>query len=308
MTPAGASLTLLVIAFIGTAAAAQTPEHDRPLGEWLNVAEDMFEQVMSPTQQQKEKLERVEISMAEEKQVGEEMYQEFLGQSGLSRFRIVSTDRHPDVRYLQALCQQIQPLMEQHERYSVINVHLAKSNTTDARSFPGGCVVVTTGMLEFAQSEAEVVGILAHELSHIDRGHQLERIRTMKLAEETYAEGNTDWREMAAGGALLAKHFGRPYRPDQEEEADRDAVQWMFELGYNPLEMAGLFARFSEQKEGDSAPLPQFVRSHPYFVDRQQAVSGLYRQLIAGHPDRALYVGRENLQRRVPRSQRVYAE
>ena len=67
-------------------------------------------------------------------------------------------------------------------------VFWADSKETDARAFPGGSIVVMRGLVEFAQSEAALVGVLAHELSHIDHGHQLRQARAMKLAKRGWSE------------------------------------------------------------------------------------------------------------------------
>lgn len=282
---------------------AQSPADDGPVERWIGLADEMFDHVMEPTEAQQERLEQVEISVAEEQRVGRSMMDEFLQQSHL-HVRTYGRDAH----YLQTLVEQVKPLMENSQRYRSITVFVATSKTTDARSFPGGRVVFTTGMLDYAQSEAEVAGILAHELSHIDRGHQLERLRTTKLAEETFTSGGTTWQEMAFSGQTIAKLFARPYRPEQEAEADLDAARWLFELGYDPNEMANLFARFGQRDRRKVFPTPQFVRSHPYYSDRQQAVSRLYDELHEKHPERELYVGRQNLRERVPRSEKEFGE
>jgi predicted Zn-dependent protease len=281
---------------------SQSPR-ERPLGQWTNVAEEMFDRFMVPTEGEQQRLEEVEVDFEEENKVGEQMRDDFFQQS-----RLIVKTHGRDADYLSALAGQIKPLMANADRYEKIQVYVAKSEATDARAFPGGHVVFTIGMLDYAQSEAEVVGILAHELSHIDREHQLERLRTTKLAEATFHGDHISWHEMATSGQMLAKQFGRPYRPDQEEQADLDAAAWLFELGYDPREMANLFARFGKRDRVKVFPMPQFVRSHPYYADRQLAVSRVYDELREKHPDRVLYVGQQNLRQRIPRSERAFRE
>ena len=83
--------------------------------------------------------------------------------------------RGKDVTYLRELVASIQPLLVNRQRYPTIQVLLADSPQIDARSFPGGSLVFCRGLLDSAGSEAALVGIIAHELVHLDRGHVLAR-------------------------------------------------------------------------------------------------------------------------------------
>ena len=69
--------------------------------------------------------------------------------------------------------------MNHARRYRQVQVYVADSSEVDAQSIPGGCLVFHRGLLDVAESEAARVGIIGHELSHLDRRHQLKPIQQM---------------------------------------------------------------------------------------------------------------------------------
>ena len=139
--------------------------------------------------EQKQALERIEIPWQEEEQFGRQAAERFLADLRRQGVRVVS--RGKDVEYLRSLLETIRPQMQRADRYRHLTVMIAESPGTDARCFPGGIVVVFRGMLECAQNEAALVGVLGHELSHVDHGHQLRYLKSMKLSQSTFG---TRWR------------------------------------------------------------------------------------------------------------------
>jgi predicted Zn-dependent protease len=155
-----------------------------------------------------------------------------------------------------------------------------------------------------------LVGIVGHELSHLDRGHQLARVRRMKLAERTFSSGDRSLspEEFFAAGTTVLRAWTRPFQPEDEVEADRDGATWAYRTGYDPREMARLFENLQRRQAADRIPLPDFLRSHPLPLDRHGAIMGLYQELQREQPSQDLYVGRENLRRRVAHVRRESSE
>jgi predicted Zn-dependent protease len=273
-------------------------------GQFEQFFEEFFRSADAPEQQ--ERLSRVEISYADEARFGRQAFEQSLEQ--LRQQGITVTDRGKEVKYLRALTAQLRPLMQNADRYRTIEVWVFDSEVTDARSFLGGWIIVSSGLLDFAESEAAIVGVLAHELAHIDRGHQLGLLRRWKLAEQTLTNRRSRPEDWIATGVSFASLFARPFRPEQEAEADADAVRWMTEIGYEPLELARLFEQWQERDGDRAALMPGFLRTHPLPLERREAVQR--EMLQAGGRRRAapLYRGRENLKRRIPRSERSFRE
>jgi len=165
-------------------------------------------------------------------------------------------------------------------------------------------------MLNAAQSEAAIVAVLGHELSHIDRGHQLRHLKSMKLAQQTFAgrNGAVNFEQMMGNTMFIAQSFARPFRPEHESEADSDGVAWAYRKGYDPIEFAKLFLRWGRRDDGRSQNLPAFFRTHPYHRDRYDAVVAQLKELKRTDPRDDLYIGQKNLIELVPRSKRKYDE
>ena len=267
---------------------------------------DMFHNMFRDTPEDRELLENVPISAAEEEQFGRQMFDQTV--AGLRRQGISVSDRGRDAQYLQRLTSELRPRMTHARRYRAIQVWVADTDLTDARSFPGGRILVSRGLLDFAESEAAMVGVLAHELSHIDRGHQLELPRRFKLAQQTVTADNFQPEQFFQSGKLFAGFFARPFRPEQETEADADAVRWTMANRYDALELAHFFQRLQQRDGAAPANVPSFLRSHPLPADRERAVQQLVDPLRGPQRGEVEYRGRENLRRRLPRSRRQFAE
>ena len=72
--------------------------------------------------------------------------------------------------------------------------------------------------------------------------------------------------------------------------------------------MAGLFARLHQRDNDPKIPFASFFRTHPYSDDRSNAILRQYDELQAADPREKLYRGKENLARRIPRSQQEFPE
>ena len=107
--------------------------------------------------------------------------------------------------------------------------------------------------------------------------------------------------EMLKVGQLMMKSFMTPFGSELEKEADLDGASWCFELGYDPLEMAQVFRRLHERDQGRQVPLPSFLRSHPFHIDRFKAIQDERNRLVKTNPDRELVIGKANLRQRKPR-------
>ena len=251
-------------------------------------------------------LDQIKVSRRQEKQIGESQFANFRKSLRGKGVRLLRRGR--DVEYLRQLVEVLHKQMTHRDRYPDFAVYLAKTKSPDARAFPGGIIIVTAGMIELAETEAALAGVLAHELSHIDRGHQLDRYRRLAVAQEGFQGGRFSLAEMFTRGRLMINAFARPFRPEQESEADADAARWTLRSGYSPLEFARLFDRFANRGPRQAAQVMAFLRSHPPHRQRLAAVAQVAATEARqrGIDLTELYVGRENLQRRIPRHRRAF--
>ena len=265
--------------------------------------EKMFDQFFGEdSEADRETLRKIQISVEDERRLGEEMLE--AGLADLKRQGITVLSKGRDVEYLQSLVETLQPYMKHHDRYPKIRVLFAQSSRCDARSCPGGTLLFFEGLLDTAGSEAALAGIVGHELSHLDRGHQLLPLKRMKLMEQTSSKG-FDPETFFRQGPWMIKLKARPFRPEDERDADRDGAAWAYAAGYDPREMAKLFLRQSKKHKEIELPggFPNYFRTHPYSRDRHREIMKQFVGLQKKQPMKSLFIGEENLKQRRSRKQ-----
>jgi len=156
---------------------------------------------------------------------------------------------------------------EDKNLFSNIGYHVGiiKNNDIGAVSAPGGYILITTGLLKACRCEAELAGVLAHEIAHISRSHGLSILRKkMKKGMPTAflkaaSGGDSDMLSSAIGALTGYTTFA--YGRGEEFEADRYGAQIMYRTGYNPHAFVDFV---SSLKSGKS----KAYKSHPSSRDR----------------------------------------
>jgi predicted Zn-dependent protease len=253
-----------------------------------------------------ESLAKVEVSAAEEARLGKQGLEAAEQQFAARGAKLVT--RGKEVEYLSRIVEMVRPLMENSTRYHKLHVYLIDSDEPEAYSLPGGHVLFSRGLVDAAQCEAALVVTAGHELAHIDRGHLLRRTRQWKLAQESFQPGQAASPErLMQMMSLMPRLFQRPFGPEEELEADRDGIRWAFELGYDPRAVQLVFDALEAKGKNGPAGLPAFLRTHPASAERHENLKTTFQKLAA-NKDKQLYVGRENLERRLTRRQREFKE
>lgn len=141
--------------------------------------------------------------------------------------------------------------------------------TINAFAIPGGHIYMYTGLLKAAESEAEVVGVLGHEVAHVTRRHVaqqlvamygLDTVTSMALGKDAGTLA-TLVSNVAAQGAMLK------YSREAERDADYHGLNYMVWAGYNPRG----FVSFFEKLGGGPSP-PEFLSTHPNPANRAAKV------------------------------------
>lgn len=278
---------------------------------------DGFEQFAEPlfgrpTPEEEQKLAAITISPAEEKAYGEQQVQAFTDDLRQQGVRVLRSGR--EVEYLRKLVAVIRPHMKHAERYTTIRVCFVDAPQVDARAFPGGTLFFYKGLLSFAETEAALIGIVGHELSHLDREHLLIPLKRSKFLQSEQPNGKTtDWQKPFADAAFMMRVMARPFRPEDEAAADRDGARWAFQAGYDPRELARLFDRMHQKTQDPKWPLAGYFRSHPFNDDRRDAIEAESAELqnAVGEADAAkprLYRGKRNLSVRTPKAEQEFDE
>ncbi len=160
-------------------------------------------------------------------------------------------------------------------RYSFEVVNLREIN---AFALPGGPMFLNRGMIEAARSDAEVAGVMAHELSHVILRHgTLQASKGQKFQIGAIAGqvlgaivGGRKGEVIAQGSQLGLGTWFLKYGREYEREADLLGAQIMARAGYDPRQMANMF-RTIQQQGGNRGP--EWLSSHPDPGNRYAAIN-----------------------------------
>jgi hypothetical protein len=173
-------------------------------------------------------------------------------------------------------------------RYSFKVVNVREIN---AFALPGGPMFVNRGMIESANSEGEVAGVMAHELSHVVLRHgtaQASKATKYEIGEVAGAilgsiVGGT-WGNVIAQGTRfgLGTAFLR-FSREFEHDADIEGTHIMSRAGYDPVDMANMFKTI--EKQGGSGG-PEWLSDHPNPGNRYEYITAEARMLRVNNPIR----------------------
>lgn len=164
---------------------------------------------------------------------------------------------------------------------------LLDSEIINAFALPGGYVYVSRGLLALAENEAELAGVIGHEIGHVTARHTAQRqtqatgagiLATLGTLGAAVLGGRAaaDLAQQVAGTA--AQGYVASFSRSQELEADQLGIRYLKRAGYDPNAMATFLSKLSRQSElerrlagveGD--PGAAFLASHPRTADRVQA-------------------------------------
>src|SRR5215468_3947524 len=170
-------------------------------------------------------------------------------------------------------------------------IKVIDSDEVNAFALPGGFFYVNKGLLLAADNEAELAGVMAHEIAHVAARHAVENQTKATLLE--YAALGTSiflggipgmiYQNTAGIGLLgIFMKFSR----SAEEEADKLGVQYMYAAGYDPGAMATMFEKLEAKNKKKPGLISRAFASHPAPPDRRAAALAL----AARFPEHEEYV------------------
>ena len=137
----------------------------------------------------------------------------------------------------------------------------------NAFAAPGGFIHITRGALGLMASEAELAGVLAHEIEHVTQKHTVKAIQKSKAAqigaEETIGDSKVFSRIVDATTEMVMAGFGR----NEELESDREGVRLANGIGYSPNGLHAFLARLSDRNKAATEKQGLFA-SHPEMKER----------------------------------------
>jgi len=153
----------------------------------------------------------------------------------------------------------------------------------NAFALPGGPMFVNRGMIEAASSEGEVVGVMAHELSHVLLRHGTANVTKaqnpwLQLGQIAGVVGGAVVGGSAGSAIVQGSQFGLGtvllrYGRDYEKQADLLGTQIMARAGYDPRALARMFETIESESKKNGGSGPQWLSSHPNPGNRTQYIT-----------------------------------
>lgn len=170
-------------------------------------------------------------------------------------------------------------------------IKVIDSDEVNAFALPGGFFFVNKGLILAADNEAELAGVMAHEIAHVAARHAMENqgkgtlINYGALAGIIFG-GPIVSTVLQNGGGILAGLAGLKFTRGAEMEADSLGVQYLYASGYDPTAMSTMFEKLASQNKKKASSISKLFSTHPQSLDRRDASLGL----VARFPEKEEYV------------------
>ena len=142
---------------------------------------------------------------------------------------------------------------------------LLNSDIPNAFALPGGQVFVTRGLAKRLTNEAQLAGVVGHEIGHVTARHGGERI-SKQLGFEVIVKGlgaGTGSPELEELSGQVAQITLMSYSRDQEHESDSLGVRYMSKLGYNPIGQVQVMELFAKMQAASGSKPSEWTSTHP---------------------------------------------
>ncbi len=265
-------LTLIAaLAFTATPAFAQSKDKPKPL-----------EEKNDPTLIGKRNINKGQMnfySLEREVAVGQQMAAEIDSQSDIITDPIIN-------EFVNRVTQNI---ILHSDAKVPFTVKVLNDEAVNAFALPGGFLYVNRGLLEAAENEAEVAGVLAHEIAHVTARHGMEQQTKGELLNYAsipliFLGGVGGYAIQQAVGIAVPLGFLK-FSRGSEKEADRLGAQYMWAAGYDPNALVTFFEKLNGREKRKPGTLEKIFSSHPMTGDRITEA----QKLIARFPDKNEY-------------------
>jgi Peptidase family M48 len=170
-------------------------------------------------------------------------------------------------------------------------IKVIDSDEVNAFALPGGFFYVNKGLILAADNEAELAGVMAHEIAHVAARHAMENEAKMQAMNYGMLAG------ILLGGPIVSNILYNTsgllegmaflkFSRGAEEEADKLGVQYMWAAGYDPGAMATMFEKLEAKNKKKPGTIAKLFADHPAPADRRASAIAL----AARFPEKEEYV------------------
>lgn len=196
----------------------------------------------------------VQVPMAWERKAGEAFEHLPMGSAS------PSNDAH---RALEAAAQRLVANLPEGSRLA-FRIRVDCLGPVNAFALPGGLIIVSSSLIQKAETSDEVVGVLAHEIQHVLSRHVLAGIIRGSILTTVWALAIGDYTGfLAIDPSTVASIAALQFSRDDELEADRGAVAMLKAAGISRKGFADFFSRLRKTEGAIADKIPELISTHP---------------------------------------------
>src|SRR5271170_3912718 len=182
-----------------------------------------------------------------------------------------------------------QNLVRNSDAQVPFTIKVIDSDVVNAMALPGGFFYVNSGLILAADEEAEMAGVMAHEIAHVAAchyGREMTRVNLLQRASLPAifmggALGYGIYEGMGLGIPLTFFKFSRGF----EAEADYLGVEYMYRAGYDPSAFVSFFEKIQAMEKKKPGTLSKAFDTHPQTPDRIEKTQEEIRKILPSKPE-----------------------
>ena len=169
-------------------------------------------------------------------------------------------------------------------------IKILDTDEINAMALPGGFFYVNSGLILACDSEDELAGVMAHEISHVIAHHaarEMTRMNYMQIGSVPlmiFTQGTWTGYGIYEASKLAVPLTFLSFSRQFEAEADYLGVQWMYKAGYDPQGMVSIFEKLDALQKHKPGAISKAFSDHPATPDRIDAVENEIATILPARP------------------------